>query len=156
MGQAQLLLIVLGVVLVGIAIIAGIQAYDQNNRKASLDALTHDAMRMASDLQIWAQKPVQFGGPHVYGAFATADDGEGGHEPVTLEDIGYDDPAVNTNGTCALSGVAGTTAATSAATITCTNEALGTQVVLSVEGVSDTDITVTDTSLKGATVATTG
>ena len=62
MGQAQLLLIVLGVVIVGIAIMAGIQAYSQNNEKADLDAVAHEALRLASDVQVWAQKPVQFGG----------------------------------------------------------------------------------------------
>src|SRR5690606_21487287 len=117
MGQAQLLLIVLGVVLVGIAIIAGIQAYDQNNRKASVDALTHDAMRIASDLQTWAQKPKQFGGPKTYGDFTTAIVDENEVEgDVTLEILGYksgldgdDNPTgrfVNANGECALLNVA--------------------------------------------------
>ena len=62
MGQAQLLLIVLGVVIVGIAILAGIQAYAQNDEKAEMDAIAHESLRFASDLQVWAQKPTAFGG----------------------------------------------------------------------------------------------
>jgi len=73
MGQAQLLLIVLGVVLVGIAIIAGIQAYSTNNVKANMDAQVHDLMRIGSDIQTWVQKPQQFGGPTEYAAFDEVD-----------------------------------------------------------------------------------
>ena len=135
MGQAQLLLIVLGVVLVGIAIIAGIQAYDQNNRKASVDALTHDAIRIASDLQIWAQKPVQFGGPETYADFAAATSAG----LTAPEAFGYEDPHVNSNGSCAL-----TTVATANVVIECQNTTLGTLVEVTVIGLSDEDITVSD------------
>lgn len=129
MGQAQLLLIVLGVVLVGIAIIAGINAYDTNNRKGSVDALTHDALRIASDLQTWGQKPVQFGGPTVYGDLGEA----------TLVIMGYEaDPNVNSNGTCALASAT----PPAASVITCDNFPLGTQVVVHVVGLADEDITV--------------
>jgi hypothetical protein len=140
MGQAQLLLIVLGVVLVGIAIIAGIQAYDQNNRKSSVDALTHDAMRIASDLQVWAQKPAQFGGPDEYG------DLDGTNETTELgapEAFGYDAAHVNSNGTCNF-----TRAAT--AVITCVNGPLGTSVTVEVDGLRDTDISVTEQLLEPA------
>ena len=138
MGQAQLLLIVLGVVLVGIAIIAGIQAYDANNRKASVDALTHDALRYASDLQLWAQKPVQFGGPTVHGAMS---------ELATVTKLGYSEGSdgalsvTNSNGTCVLDPAA------DPITITCDNDALETQAVINVAGVSDVDITVATTDI---------
>ena len=103
MGQAQLLLIVLGVVLVGIAIIAGISAFEQNSRKGAQDAMMHDALRLASDIQAWVQKPSQFGGPSEYLAF----------DEVTFPAIGYtknhdggdtdDDTYTSTNGTFELS-----------------------------------------------------
>lgn len=137
MGQAQLLLIVLGVVLVGVAIIAGIQAYDSNNRKASVDALTHDAFRIGSDWQLWAQKPAQFGGP---AATITA--------PVdrlaaltTLQVLGYANAltTTNTNGTC--------TVVPAAQTISCANATLGTQAVVTLTGVADTQINLTSTTM---------
>src|SRR5690606_29804774 len=131
MGQAQLLLIVLGVVLVGIAIIAGIQAYDQNNRKASLDALTHDAIRMASDLQTWVQKPPQFGGPEIYGDFTSKNPTTGLGAPVafgyrTDDTIGDLTGHQNSNGICAMETGETTT-------ITCQNPSLGTLVEIEVE-----------------------
>lgn len=143
MGQAQLLLIVLGVVLVGIAIIAGIQAYSQNNRKASVDALTHDAVRMASDLQLWAQKPAQFGGPTTYGDIGAA----------THAKVGYDKPQVNSNGQCGFKTITAGTAGP--VVITCNNLILGTEVVVTVTGITDALIAVTSSALSGVTTAPT-
>ena len=132
MGQSQLLLIVLGVILVGTAIVGGIQAYDQNNRKGNVDALMQDAIRMASDLQIWAQKPTQFGGPATRGDFTLAT-----HALLGYDADGTGGASVNSNGECLL---AATTA--SNATVTCTNATLGTSVVVTVVGLGDDDITI--------------
>ena len=62
MGQQQLLLLVLGIVIVGIAVVAGIQAFSEGKDKADRDAATSDAMRVISDLQAWKLKPQAFGG----------------------------------------------------------------------------------------------
>ncbi len=62
MGQQQLLLLVLGIVIVGLAVVVGIQAFSENQRKANADAMVTDALRMASDCQAWDLKPGQFGG----------------------------------------------------------------------------------------------
>lgn len=62
MGQQQLLLLVLGIVIVGIAIVVGINAYSENSIKSNFDALLQDALRIASDAQSWKQKPEDFGG----------------------------------------------------------------------------------------------
>ena len=62
MGQQQLLLLVLGIVIVGLAVVAGINAFDENQRKSSQDALTQEAFRYATDAKAWFQKPEQFGG----------------------------------------------------------------------------------------------
>lgn len=127
MGQAQLLLIVLGVVLVGIAIIAGIQAYDTNNKKASLDAQVHDLVRMASDTQVWAQKPVQFGGPATYSDMTNAN--------FTV--IGYDGDSDTqfTNSNAVYTWAAGATP-----TISGLNDDLDTYSVVIICGIQDTDI----------------
>jgi type II secretory pathway pseudopilin PulG len=63
MGQQQLLLLVLGIVIVGIAVVAGIQAFSEGRLKAQRDAAVSDAMRIISDTQAWMLKPAAFGGP---------------------------------------------------------------------------------------------
>ena len=62
MGQQQLLLLVLGIVIVGLAVVVGIQAFSENQRKANADAMVTDGLRIASDCQAWDLKPGQFGG----------------------------------------------------------------------------------------------
>ena len=62
MGQQQLLLLVLGIVIVGIAIVVGINAYAENSVKSNYDALLQDALRISSDAQAWKSKPELFGG----------------------------------------------------------------------------------------------
>ena len=62
MGQQQLLLLVLGIVLAGIAILVGINSYSENSVKTNWDALLQDALRMASDAQSWKARPELFGG----------------------------------------------------------------------------------------------
>ena len=56
MGQQQLLLLVLGIVIVGLAVVVGIQAFSENQKKANSDALVNDAIRIASDAQAWKLK----------------------------------------------------------------------------------------------------
>ena len=62
MGQQQLLLLVLGIVSVGLAVVVGINAFGENDKKANADAMVTDALRIASDAQAWDLKPGQFGG----------------------------------------------------------------------------------------------
>jgi type II secretory pathway pseudopilin PulG len=77
MGQQQLLLLVLGIVIVGIAVVAGIQAFSEGKSKSERDAAASDAMRIVSDAQAWRLKPDAFGG----GAKAM--------QPPTFQDLGY-------------------------------------------------------------------
>lgn len=67
MGQQQLLLLVLGIVIVGLAVVVGIQAFSENQKQANADQMVNDAIRIASDAQAWKLKPGAFGG----GASAT-------------------------------------------------------------------------------------
>ena len=62
MGQQQLLLLVLGIVIVGLAVVVGINAFGENDKKSNADAMVTDALRIASDCQAWDLKPGQFGG----------------------------------------------------------------------------------------------
>jgi hypothetical protein len=79
MGQQQLLLLVLGIVIVGLAVVVGIQAFSENQAKANADAMVNDVIRIASDAQAWKLKPQAFGG----GAAET------GFNNLTLEQLGY-------------------------------------------------------------------
>jgi len=62
MGQQQLILLVLAVVIVGVAIVVGIRAFSENSIKSNADAMIQDAVRVANDMQAWKQKPAPFGG----------------------------------------------------------------------------------------------
>lgn len=62
MGQQQLLLLVLGTVIVGLAVVIGIGMFSLNQSKANADAMVTEALRIASDIQAWALKPGMFGG----------------------------------------------------------------------------------------------
>lgn len=79
MGQQQLLLLVLGIVIVGLAVVVGIQAFSENQAKANADALVNDGVRIASDVQAWKLKPAAFGG----GAAVT------GFTGLDFEALGY-------------------------------------------------------------------
>lgn len=70
MGQQQLLLLVLGTVIVGLGVVAGIDAFNSNQRASDQDALVNQAVQVASDVQAWSQKPAAYGGG---GGFANAD-----------------------------------------------------------------------------------
>ena len=62
MGQQQLLLLVLAIVIVGIAMVAGITSFMEGRNKANRNAVTIDAMRVVSAVQEWKSKPSANGG----------------------------------------------------------------------------------------------
>ena len=62
MGTQQLLLIVLGVIIVGIAVVVGINIFGTNAEQANKDALTQDCLRLASAAQGYYRKPTMLGG----------------------------------------------------------------------------------------------
>ncbi len=62
MGQQQLLLIVLGAIIVGIAIIVGLNMFSSGAAQANLDAVTQDVMTISSRAQEWWRKPAAMGG----------------------------------------------------------------------------------------------
>lgn len=62
MGQQQLLLLVLSTVIVGLATVAGIQAFSENQEQATQDALSQRALTIASEIRGMAGKPTQLGG----------------------------------------------------------------------------------------------
>ena len=62
MGQQQLLLLVLSTVIVGLATVAGIQAFSENQAQATQDALTQRGIEIANDIAAANGKPDQMGG----------------------------------------------------------------------------------------------
>ena len=62
MGQQQLLLIVLSVIIVGIAVVDGINMFIASSASANLEALTNDLLNLASRAQQYYVKPTGLGG----------------------------------------------------------------------------------------------
>jgi len=62
MGQQQLLLIVLGVIIVGIAIAVGISMFKSNSQSSNRDALVNDLNNLAAQAQQYYRKPTSMGG----------------------------------------------------------------------------------------------
>jgi hypothetical protein len=62
MGQQQLLLIILGVIIVGIAVAVGITMFQDNALSANKDAVTNDLVQLAAKAQQYYRKPVALGG----------------------------------------------------------------------------------------------
>jgi hypothetical protein len=151
MGQQQLLLLVLGIVIVGLAVVVGINAFSENRIKSNADALVTDGLRIVSDVQAWGLKPAQFGGMNAAGGETLAS--------VTWAEIGYPSSNstdyVNVNGTFSFTGpVSGVSCGTPAAppsgnaiivTVYGSNAETGNCITIGVGGTSADDIS-TDVS----------
>ncbi len=62
MGQQQLLLIVLGAIIVGIAVVVGINMFGSSAEQANIDAVRSDVLTLASSAQAFYKKPAMLGG----------------------------------------------------------------------------------------------
>ena len=62
MGQQQLLLLVLGLVIVSTAVIYGIQAFDENKKQEERDSEMLKMLDLAARAQAWKTTPVLMGG----------------------------------------------------------------------------------------------
>ena len=104
MGQQQLLLLVLSTVIVGLATVAGIQAFSENQAQASQDALVQKGTSIASDIQGLAGKPTQMGGVDLSSASGTGIVDKLGYE-TTGTGSGATVPAqgAGTGGECTIS-----------------------------------------------------
>jgi hypothetical protein len=116
MGSQQLLLIVLGVIIVGIAVVVGISIFGSNADQANKDAVTQDLLRMASQAQGYYRKPTMLGG------------GGNSFSGLSLNDLGFsgtDNSNANatyavTSATGASSVLTGTSATVASATVVIT------------------------------------
>jgi hypothetical protein len=62
MGQQQLLLIVLGVILVGVAVVLGIQYFAVGAEEGAKDELVAHTLTVGANAQQWFKKPISMGG----------------------------------------------------------------------------------------------
>ncbi len=62
MGQQQLLLIILGVIVVGIAVAVGITMFQDNASSSNRDAVANDLTNLASRAQQYYRRPSSVGG----------------------------------------------------------------------------------------------
>jgi hypothetical protein len=92
MGQQQLLLIMLGVVVVGIAVAVGITLFGDSAASMNRDALTSDLAYLASRAQHYYRRPASMGG------------GEGSFAALTFDKL-YSEPS-NSNGRYFINGAA--------------------------------------------------
>ena len=76
MGQQQLLLIVLGVIIVGIAVVVGINLFNANAETATQDSLVSQGTNIGAMAQQYYKKPASMGGG------ANTFDGTGANPPV--------------------------------------------------------------------------
>ncbi len=92
MGTQQLLLIILGVIIVGIAVVVGVSIFGSNAQQANADAVTQDCLRIAAGAQAYYKKPTMLGG------------GGNSFTGLTLQDCGWSS-STNQNGSYALSSI---------------------------------------------------
>jgi len=62
MGQQQLLLIVVGIIIVGIAIMVGINLYHASSLDTNRNNVTNELVNLAADAQKYYRKPSEYGG----------------------------------------------------------------------------------------------
>lgn len=62
MGQQQLLLVLLAIIIVGIAIVMGLSMYVENARAANQDEVRDALLTVAARAQGWYRRPAQLGG----------------------------------------------------------------------------------------------
>jgi hypothetical protein len=82
MGQQQLLLLVLGIVIVGLAVAGGIQTFGEKRVQSKIDTMREVALGVAGEVIAWKQTPAALGGGD-QAAFLTG---------LTLPGLGYGTP----------------------------------------------------------------
>lgn len=62
MGQQQLLLILLGVIIVGVALVVGISMYTAHSIESKRNIVINECINLGSDAQQYYRKPISMGG----------------------------------------------------------------------------------------------
>lgn len=105
MGQQQLLLIVLGVIIVGIAVVVGINVFTAQSEESSKDAIVSDCTNLGAMAQQYFRKPTAMdGGGNSFVGYSI---------PTQLDTTANGTYAISTAGTDAGVGITGTPLASS-------------------------------------------
>ncbi|HDP99170.1 MAG TPA: hypothetical protein ENN22_08315 [bacterium] len=110
MGQQQLLLIVLSVIIVGIAVVVGINMFGASAVAANQDAVVNDCLNIAAKAHQWAIKPAGMGGGG--NSFSSIDVSDLGMPLKSATEIETE------NGTYTIDGSAGTSCAVTGTGVT--------------------------------------
>lgn len=106
MGQQQLLLLVLSTVIVGLATVAGIQAFSENQAQAAQDALTQRGTSISSDVQGAYGRPSQMGGFDDFNGTAGTDIADAlgyDYSTVSSSEAEVSAEGAGSDGTCTIS-----------------------------------------------------
>ena len=110
MGQQQLLLIVLGVIIVGIAVVVGINLFNANAEESAKDTLVSEGTNLGAMAQQYFKKPVALGGGgNSFVGFGVAPSGgnPGQVLPTNLTNTPAGDWTISTTGTATTIGLTG-------------------------------------------------
>ena len=129
MGQQQLLLLVLGIVVVAFAIITSLFIFDENLKKSNAEALVSEGVNIATAAQSWKVRPPTFGGQPGFSRNNPMD-----FSGFSLPSISLGNPHVTPN------GVFTVTADERGLIIVGQNEDLSNRVTLTVNGLTEKDI----------------
>ena len=155
MGQQQLLLLVLATVIVGLATVAGIQAFEQGSIRANQDALTQTAVKIASDIQSQVEEPSQFGG---YDGDLSTSGAANSDDGVTLSEIGYEASGgvyETTDGECAITtGGSNTASPSNGSQVSAPSGTAGDIVVTCASPDNDVSVHITDLNSDGLETVT--
>lgn len=103
MGQQQLLLLVLVTLIVGLATVAGLNAYQESRKQSAIDHITQKAIEIAADVQIYARRPSMYRSENTTGdEDLVVDFGELSH--YETDDSSYDGDHVDAYATYSLNG----------------------------------------------------
>ena len=137
MGQQQLLLLVLGIVVVSFMVLGGVLMFEENLKKSNTDALIADAIDIATAAQAWKVMPGSFGGQR---GSSRANDMD--FTGFTFEAISLPYPHITINGEFTF------TADTRGLIITGTNEEHTNKVTMTVDGLTEENIIVVVSQLE--------
>ena len=98
MGQQQLLLLVIGIVIVGLAVVVGIQQFGEGSKKAEIDRLSVSAVRLATGASAWRATPAAMGGGRgaaSFAGFSLAGLGFGATSTVGTGEVAFDGTTIH-------------------------------------------------------------